>query len=463
MMKKKLLTILTGFFLFLLLFMGTAQAGNTVTLTLEGTYQYEKAYQVLESTNKIRRELNLPPLKMDQNLLEAAMLRAAEIQLIFSHGRPDGSDCFTACAGMEGENIAAGQSSAAAVVNDWKHSSGHYANMVNPRFTTIGIGCFTQGGATYWVQCFGSGQAKTPASSVSLRKVSVSVAVDQEIAARSLTVRSSAGSSLNKGKAAQVYLGFEAHEFHPVFGSFETFTPAALAAKGFSFTSSNPSVLSVSESGKLKALSAGTAVISVKNSQVPDFHEKISIRVTDAYSRKVKFQANGGSMSRTSSEKTSSVTVTYNKKYGTLPAPVRKGYSFKGWYTKKSGGSKITASTKVKIKKGKTQILYAHWSKVTAGKPKLSKPSSKRSGTASLKWNKVSGAKGYQVFCSSNKQFKTSSTQKISCPSGRRSATFTGLSGSKYYYFKVRSYKLDSLGRRVYGKFSSVQKLRIKG
>lgn len=72
-----------------------------------------------------------------------------------------------------------------------------------------------------------------------------------------------------------------------------------------------------------------------------------------------------------------SVTVTYNansgkvsiksKKvyskstYGTLATPTRKGYAFTGWYTKKSGGSKITSKTKVSNNSNHT--LYAHWTK----------------------------------------------------------------------------------------------------
>ena len=67
----------------------------------------------------------------------------------------------------------------------------------------------------------------------------------------------------------------------------------------------------------------------------------------------VKFNAKGGTVS------TSSKKVTSSAKYGTLPKPARTGYSFGGWYTKKSGGSKISAASTVKITA--TQTLYAKW------------------------------------------------------------------------------------------------------
>lgn len=51
-------------------------------------------------------------------------------------------------------------------------------------------------------------------------------------------------------------------------------------------------------------------------------------------------------------------TVTYNSAYGTLPSPVRTGYTLDGWYT--SEGSKVTASTIVTATENHT--LTARWS-----------------------------------------------------------------------------------------------------
>lgn len=55
-----------------------------------------------------------------------------------------------------GENIAAGQRSPAAVMESWKNSSGHNANMLNASFKRVGVGK-ASGGAwgVYWGQIFG--------------------------------------------------------------------------------------------------------------------------------------------------------------------------------------------------------------------------------------------------------------------------------------------------------------------
>ena len=55
-----------------------------------------------------------------------------------------------------------------------------------------------------------------------------------------------------------------------------------------------------------------------------------------------------------------SYTVTYGKKYGTLPTLSKSGYTFNGWYTGANGtGTKITSGSTVSILDNHT--LYAYW------------------------------------------------------------------------------------------------------
>ena len=42
-----------------------------------------------------------------------------------------------------------------------------------------------------------------------------------------------------------------------------------------------------------------------------------------------------------------------------MPTPTRAGYSFAGWYTSASGGTKVETGTSVAITSDQT--LYAHW------------------------------------------------------------------------------------------------------
>ena len=69
----------------------------------------------------------------------------------------------------------------------------------------------------------------------------------------------------------------------------------------------------------------------------------------------LNFNANGGYVD------THSKPVTYNTSYGTLPTPVRDGYTFSGWYN--NDGKKVNSST---VHNEKNDIeLIAHWQKNT--------------------------------------------------------------------------------------------------
>ena len=63
----------------------------------------------------------------------------------------------------------------------------------------------------------------------------------------------------------------------------------------------------------------------------------------------VVFDANGGRINTASGQvKTKTDTVTYGSKYNSLPTPTRTGgYSFDGWYTDQTNGTKVTSATTV--------------------------------------------------------------------------------------------------------------------
>lgn len=73
------------------------------------------------------------------------------------------------------------------------------------------------------------------------------------------------------------------------------------------------------------------------------------------------FNPNGGTVTPTSKD------LEYNSAYGTLPTPTRASdaqytYTFAGWYTAATGGTQVTAATKMAAK---DTIVYAHWTSNT--------------------------------------------------------------------------------------------------
>ena len=65
----------------------------------------------------------------------------------------------------------------------------------------------------------------------------------------------------------------------------------------------------------------------------------------------VKFDGNKGSDG-------AEIKKDYDAAIGELPTSTRTGYTFDGWYTEKSGGTKITAASKIP---SKNTTYYAHW------------------------------------------------------------------------------------------------------
>ena len=124
--------------------------------------------KILEITNQMRAENGLAPLVLDEKLTEQACVRAEEIAWSgkHSHYRPN-TRKYTSLfkdngfnTGVTGENIGWYYATPEEVCNAWRSSEGHYANIMNPQFTRIGIGVAPEADPRLhlcWAQHFYSG------------------------------------------------------------------------------------------------------------------------------------------------------------------------------------------------------------------------------------------------------------------------------------------------------------------
>lgn len=83
-----------------------------------------------------------------------------------------------------------------------------------------------------------------------------------------------------------------------------------------------------------------------------------------------------------------------------------------------------------------------------------------KANTVTVKIKKVADAEGYQIQYSTSKKFtkkttKTKTTKKTSYK-------VTKLKKKTTYYVRVRSYKLDENGKKVYSKWTTVKKTTTK-
>lgn len=186
----------------------------------------------------------------------------------------------------------------------------------------------------------------------------------------------------------------------------ETLTLKAVVApekatnKGIKWSSSNTKIAAVDKNGKVKALQNGTATIKATAKDGSGV----------SASCKITYKLGKGKNNDQNPE------YYYNQKVN-LKAASKKGYAFKGWYTDSKYTKKITTIAK----------------------------NSKKNITVYAKWEKVVVKKG------AVKKVTVTGTSK----------TLSKLSKGKTYYIKVRAYKKDSTGAKVYGSFSSVKKVKI--
>ncbi len=130
------------------------------TVVVAGYFCYDFETEVIRLVNIERAKEGLRPVVANKSLRSSAALRAVEIVESFSHTRPNGKKWATAinvnyvCAG---ENIAAGQRTPERVVQAWMESEGHRKNIMNPKYSEIGVGCYydaDQPYRYYWGQLF---------------------------------------------------------------------------------------------------------------------------------------------------------------------------------------------------------------------------------------------------------------------------------------------------------------------
>lgn len=116
--------------------------------------------------NKLRAERGLPALALDSSAQRAAMDQASRMAAAgkMEHNIGPGANFLGRMKGMEvplpaAENIAAGQSTAAAAFDAWHRSPRHLVNMLGAGYRGLGVAVVTNpatGNRPYWAMVLSS-------------------------------------------------------------------------------------------------------------------------------------------------------------------------------------------------------------------------------------------------------------------------------------------------------------------
>lgn len=224
------------------------------TIEIEGECLYDDAFEVFEQVNDVRVSRGLKPLIMNSTLLQVAMQRAAEIAVCFDHTRPDGTSCFDIDPNVHGENIAVVYTNPDEVVQGWLNSSGHYANIVSTRFTSVGVGAIIHNGTHYWVQVFGT----TNTNSITTPPINTTKSFSIYLGNNAYTLSLSLPEKIYITDIDKVQVIGK----NSMYNRYFVVNPSTL-----NYSSSNSSVMSTTDD-TLTALSEGNATLTVQNSAV---------------------------------------------------------------------------------------------------------------------------------------------------------------------------------------------------
>ena len=220
--------------------------------------------------------------------------------------------------------------------------------------------------------------------------------------------------------------------------------PADAANQAVTWSSSNVKVAAVDANGRVIAKGSGVTYVTAKAADGSGKYAKCKVVVP----YNITYVLNGGKNS------SKNPTIYYTKSY-TLKSPGKKGYQFRGWYKDSRYKYRMTS---ISASARRDYTLYAKWEKISVGQTAITSVKNVSGKKAIVSYKTVRGASGYQLIYSTDRTFKRGNKY---LKSGSKAMTMKGLQGKKTYYIKVRAYRYDSSGQRVYGKLSATKKITI--
>lgn len=265
---------------------------SNIFVEISGSFERVSKSKILNRINEIRKEActkgylnpstgkkltpsDYVPMKWSSNLEWIAQLRAAECTVNESHNRPNGEKCFSIKYNNEqswAENLAWNYTGLMQGIeqwysekNDWVNQNanavtGHYTSLINPNYKFVGLGSFVrESGGWYGV----SGEFSfNNTGSQSQSKVKGKYMQTMEVSKKNITKMTLNAPSTIKAKKTKTLTVTCRISYPGIMG--QTNATNAKILKGITWKSSKPSVLSISQKGKITAKKAGKATITAK-------------------------------------------------------------------------------------------------------------------------------------------------------------------------------------------------------
>lgn len=236
-------------------------------------------------------------------------------------------------------------------------------------------------------------------------------------------------------------------------------TPASVNYCGLTYVSSNPEIASVDASGTIKAVNAGTAVITCKSSDSAGLSAKITVKVNNLSTPVFTVKASSNGYNQITWKKVSGATKY--RIYRKIPGGSWKTIASVASSVLKYNDQNVTACTSYQytVRAYRETSGLTTSSKYTAGEiikaaPALTKISSakKESTGIRIKWNKQSKCDGYRIY----RKTKSGSWKTIAIISKGNLSSYLDKTAQKgvSYYYAVKAFVTQPYGK-TYSKYKS--------
>ena len=385
----------------------TEMQENCIEVGIEGDYNAQ-ADVALKHMNEIRLEAcqqgvpmpgnpsekltmeDYKPLQWSNALEYVARIRAAEASVIPEHVRPNGTSCFSVIAPNyvrdSAENLAWNFSrNMVNAINQWYKEkqdwvnqkegavTGHYTSMINPRYTYVGLGNFYSFQGYYPGTTCGRFARGSDYDSTAMAEENNVIQKMHILKSALQNVRIECDYEISGTTENMLAIGDKRQYSLRASTRYQSGGESVMLLGNQKWTSSNPSVISVSGDGVVTAKKSGTAMVTATTG---DFTASTTISVLSMKKTKVTSIKAGKRKLTIHWKKISQNTTGYQIRYSTNKKFVKeKTKQIKGYKKTKVALTKLKKKKKYYVQvrtyyKFQDEEYYSEWSAVKCKKTK---------------------------------------------------------------------------------------------
>ncbi len=440
--------------------------GKIYTINFEGKLVLDQTQEFVRLLNIEREKLGVPPVQIDQQMMEKAIKRAPEVAVYYDHVNPETGEETNMTYGVSAECISGGHNDAKGFLDSLKNSPPHWGILTDKDCIRFGAAICDD----YFVSCqVGTdwGEYVPYKGTFTNRKEFFTQKIRSDFFGK-LNGEDCTYTLLDVGERTHCQIIYKnTMDGERVVGGMviDSIHPGGI------WKSLTPDIVSVDQNGTVTALAPGDGVVRYYLEEGSnEFDEELfEVREKEEYVPALPAPKVTASVSGYKN-----VKLTWKKVPDAIGYEVYR-YNGKGYQRIKKLTGISSTSFIDKIGYGKTaqykvraygyidgwlengKFSSVKTIKTAPAAPSIAKLSNSSKGKLKLTWKRPSGAEKYQIY---RKTGANGTYKRIKTITSSKTLTYTDskLRRGTTYYYKVRAYRKGADGKSVYSKWSKVVK-----